>query len=256
MAKTIQAQRIRLQIDPSKWSNAPTDIITSQSPKIANGADLQFELCFSYGDLLTDGSNLADMSNWSSMTMAIHKNSDRGGVPIWSKTILNAALDNTVTYASWIAGTAQHALVTVANADNRLLIENTQDTFWIVITIQTSDTPAKQFAGTAFGVIVQEVGLLVYPPSGITTVTYYTQVQSDARYAQLTGAVFSGNVQVNTGLFDSLGHKVVGDQQAAIADFVAAGGWTDSTAYTDFSNLVTKLNAALAALRAHGLIAT
>jgi hypothetical protein len=56
--------------------------------------------------------------------------------------------------------------------------------------------------------------------------------------------------------YDSGGHQILAGQQSAIADFSAAGGWTDSTAYADFSGLVTKFNGLLAMARAHGLIAT
>ena len=56
--------------------------------------------------------------------------------------------------------------------------------------------------------------------------------------------------------YDSGGHKILSAQQTASADFTAAGGWGDATAYADFGNLVTKVNDILAKLRAHGLIAT
>ena len=65
----------------------------------------------------------------------------------------------------------------------------------------------------------------------------------------------SNNVTIPNGVLKVGTHQVVGAQQTAEADFTAAGGWGDGTAYTDFSGLVAKLNAALAKLRAHGLIA-
>ena len=67
--------------------------------------------------------------------------------------------------------------------------------------------------------------------------------------AAFGGALTVGNLMVGA-------HQVVGAQQGAIANFTAAGGWADTPSYTDFSNLVTKLNDILTAIRNHGLIAT
>ena len=56
--------------------------------------------------------------------------------------------------------------------------------------------------------------------------------------------------------YDSSGHQILAAQQSAQADPTIAGGWTDSTAYTDFSALATAFNALVSKMRAHGIIAT
>ena len=56
--------------------------------------------------------------------------------------------------------------------------------------------------------------------------------------------------------YDSSGHQILAAQQSAQADPTIAGGWTDGTAYTDFTALKDAFNALVAKMRTHGLIAT
>lgn len=73
-----------------------------------------------------------------------------------------------------------------------------------------------------------------------------TRADADARYALLSGATFTGAIQATE--YRVSGTKVLGAQGAAVAD--AAGGVViDAEART-------ALNAALARMRAHGIIAT
>lgn len=73
-----------------------------------------------------------------------------------------------------------------------------------------------------------------------------TRADADSRYAQLSGATFTGAVQATE--YRVSGTKVVGAQGAAVAD--ASGGATiDAEART-------AINTLLARLRTHGLIAT
>jgi hypothetical protein len=69
-------------------------------------------------------------------------------------------------------------------------------------------------------------------------------------------AVFSGfftaNTSINSPEYQSGGTKVVGTQQAAIADLALTG--TDYA--TEYATINTKMNDLLAKLRTHGLIAT
>tara|TARA_R110000868_G_scaffold159233_3_gene387914 strand:+ start:49 stop:696 length:648 start_codon:yes stop_codon:yes gene_type:complete len=69
-------------------------------------------------------------------------------------------------------------------------------------------------------------------------------------------AVFSGfftaNTSINSPEYQSGGTKVVGTQQAAIADLALTG----SDYATEYATINTKINDLLAKLRTHGLIAT
>lgn len=78
------------------------------------------------------------------------------------------------------------------------------------------------------------------------TTSVPTRADADARYAQLSGATFTGAVEATQ--FKVGGTKVVGAQGALVAD--ASGGATiDAEART-------AINTLLARLRTHGLIAT
>ena len=93
---------------------------------------------------------------------------------------------------------------------------------------------------------------LSYGGSGGLTLDQSNNVSLSAELHMGSNKVIDGSNY----FYDSGGHKILSAQQTASADFTAAGGWGDATAYADFGNLVTKVNDILTKLRAHGLIAT
>lgn len=249
MSISVNSQRIRLALDSSKWFQSATDIITNASPQLSNGADLQFELAFSYGELLADA-QLVDLSTWASVTVSLKKSGDRSGLALWSQT--TGTFDAGMAYADWAVGTAQHVALTVSSSDNQVFLTSNTETFWLVVEALTTDVPAKLFPVAAFPVTVTEVGIGTTPPAALDPATYYTRAEADARYFLQAQDVHLASGKT---IYDGLGNKILDVRQAAVADYVAAGGWSDATAYSDFTGLKNKLNAALAALRAHGLIA-
>lgn len=139
MSNVVQNQRIRLPLNLTQWQNTPVDQITSSSPIIANGADLQFELAFSYGDLVSDD-QLVSLSNWSSVTVALKDVNDRSGLPYWARIIPASSLNNSLTYATWQAGTAQHCVVPVPSAINQIFLTTNQQSFLLDISAMTAST--------------------------------------------------------------------------------------------------------------------
>lgn len=132
-------QRIRFAADVSRWDQPLIDVITSASPKLANAADLQVELAFSYGELLDD-SELIDVTKWSSVTVALKRQANLNGLADWSVTIGTAGLNAALTFANWAAGTDQHCTIHISAAQNTLFLPNgsTANTFQLVISALTA----------------------------------------------------------------------------------------------------------------------
>jgi len=142
----IPAQRIRLALDVSKWlpGTIPTDVISGNAVQIANGADLIFELMFSYG-AMTDGppSTVLDLSDFASVIIALQNSSNpHNATTYWSVTVPVANFNNTVTAAQWGASQPNSiAQVTalVTGAANALVLSGSPG-FWLCV-YAVSDYP-------------------------------------------------------------------------------------------------------------------
>ena len=216
----VSSQRIRFSVDCSEWQQTPTDIITGTNPKIANGSDVAFELAFSYGVLISD-SQLASMTNWSSVTVSLKDDKDINGNAYWSVVIPNASLNGALAYASWASGTAQHCVAQVTNAQNSLIISgpNSQATYWLVIQINTSPvTTLASTSGFSGGVtsmtMTDVVGSLAVGQSvsgtGIATGTTVTSVAGTIVGLSLPTTGSSGGVYtlVSSNQFPAIGFPV------------------------------------------------
>ena len=104
----VSQQRIRSELDVSKWFIAPTDKISNSSFSIANGADLQFEFLLSYGPL-ADDSTIASTANWAALYVQLKSSSDKDGLDLWASagTVNATAFNQSISYADWESGTAQ-----------------------------------------------------------------------------------------------------------------------------------------------------
>lgn len=254
MPVTISNQRIRAQLDVSRWFQSAVDVITSTSPQLANDADLQFEFCFSYGALVDD-TQLASMTNWASVKLTLKNINDRDGIGYWSQTLSNSDLNAALTFAGWTAGTAQHCVFTIPNAVNSLLFQGVSSQFWLVVEIDTNDTPAKIFPAIVFPVNVLETGVGTQAPVTVTPNSYYTKQDSDARYAMtvnlnakanLAGATFTGAVVLAagqmsgaTGLFATTKAYVDAGDATVAAAAVPNTGTSTVAGLKSFSSLLT-----------------
>lgn len=173
----LSNQRIRLGIDTSKM-DAPTDVITGNSPQFWNAVDLQFELAFFYG------ANLLSLTNYDSITVQVKQGDPRTGLPLMAQTISSGSINNALSLNAWLGGnpTDCHALIVFPNAQTNLNLTDDTDTFWLVISGLTSDSPAHEIIFGACPISVTEAGYSTYPPASVVSPTYYTAAQSDARY--------------------------------------------------------------------------
>lgn len=175
---TIANQRIRLAIDVSQMANI-NDVITGNTPQFWNGVDLQFELAFFYG------ANLIDISNLDSITVDLKDSDPRTGLPVMSATLASGSFNPGLTLDAWLGGAPSdcHALITFTNSETNIdLQDDLGDTYWLVISALTNDSPAHKLVmgGTPLNVV--EGGEGVTPPASVVTPIYYTAAQSDARY--------------------------------------------------------------------------
>ncbi len=175
----IDNQRIRLAIDTSQMGSI-NDVLTGNSPQFWNGVDLQFELG------LFRGATLLDISNLSSITIDLKESDDVTGLPVMSATLSSGSFNNALTLNAWNGGAAadSHALLTFTNSATNLFIADSPQTFWLVISALTGDSPAHKIVLGATPLTVVEGGEGVNPPASVATPLYYTAAQSDARYVQ------------------------------------------------------------------------
>lgn len=97
---------------------------------------------------------------------------------------------------------------------------------------------------------------LAYNGSNLLTVDQSGNAVVTGTVNAVGGLKVNGNTSIDTSgyFYDSSGNRLLAGRQSNVADFTAAGGWSDGTAYSDFGGLVSTVNSALAVLRAHGLM--
>jgi hypothetical protein len=188
----ISNQRIRLAIDTSQMGTI-NDVLTGATPQFWNGVDLEFELAFFYG------STLLSVSNIDSITVDLKASDPRTGLPLMSQTVASSALNQALTLTAWNGGapTDCHALVVFTNAETNLDLNDDSDTFWLVVSALTSDSPTHKIVLGATPITVVEGGEGVAPPASVVSPTYYTAAQSDARFL-LAADLTSINTQLST----------------------------------------------------------
>jgi hypothetical protein len=189
-------------------------VLTGNSPQFWNGVDLQFEIA------LFRGATLADIANIDSITVDLKTTDLRTGLPLMSQTIASADLNAALTQDDWNAGDPVdcHALVKFTNGETNLYMVEDQQTFWLVISALTNDSPAHKITLGATPLIVIEDGAGVEPPASVVQPMYYTAAQSDARYT-LSVDLSTINTHLST-----LDGQVSAAQSTANAALPKAGG--------------------------------
>lgn len=177
---TINNQRIRLLVDASP-SGGINDVISSSTPQFWNGVDVQFELGIFYGG------TLAAIDNIASITVDVKKDDPRTGTPLMSQTVAASSLNTTLTGMAWNGGASSdcHATVLFTNSQNQFVFSGTAESYWLVISALTKDSPAHKIVFGATPVTVQESGFGVATSTVVANPSFYTAVQSDARFQRV-----------------------------------------------------------------------
>jgi hypothetical protein len=165
-------QRIRLEIDVTKSEDA-RDAMTSATPRIWRGTDVQFELCACWGDPRSLGGDVLDVSNISSLTLEVKDG--RNGATVMAKTVSTFAQ---TTKEDWIAGTAQHATIPFLNTETAPDLGSSDSKgYYLVVSVVTNDNPVRQITWGRSTLTIEEDGhgTVTTPPLGNSS--YLTDVQ-------------------------------------------------------------------------------
>lgn len=183
MTVALDGKKIRLKLNVASHGSI-FDVYENETPKIWHGNDCRIEL----GIFLDD--EVVSLANIASLKMEIRASS-REGSPLVAVTLAAVDLYAGLTAGEWDAGTHQHAVIDLTAAQTSLDMSTGVSTFkkpfWMVFSVLTTDSPAKEFtlAGTVFEVEIDGTGGTYTPPSPAET--YYTREESDARYNMPSG---------------------------------------------------------------------
>jgi len=141
------------------------DLLTSAAPSLWRGTDVVFQIGLGQG-------GIQSVANIQSLTLEVKELTNKIGAPLVTKTV--TSFDDTTTQETWNAGTAQHALIALTNEDTSI----PAGTYWLVLSVVTTDNPARIYTAGGTILAVTEDGA-----QGGGDAPYFTQGQSDARYA-------------------------------------------------------------------------
>jgi len=98
-------QRVRIAVDVAlkKDPGSIRDAITSNIPKFARAAGVQFEIA-----LFNNGTLITDISNIPVVTLEIKQSNDPDAVVAMTKTIGPSSMNGTLTQQQWTAGDPAH----------------------------------------------------------------------------------------------------------------------------------------------------
>ncbi|MDR1255766.1 MAG: hypothetical protein LBJ94_02485 [Puniceicoccales bacterium] len=173
--KTLTDSKLRIRVDSDSFHN-PMDVLRGGIPQYWRGNDLCIELG------IFAGSDVVDVSNFSSVALAVRALNNDGEAPSPSTPVLLAGqstdLDDSVTEESWESGTAQHALFTFPAEATGLLPGD----YWLSIWAETSDTTPKilTLGAGLIHVLENGGGGAIIPPEPVAQ--YYTAAESDAKF--------------------------------------------------------------------------
>ncbi len=146
------------------------DLLTSAAPSLWRGTDVVFQIGLGQG-------GIQSVANIQSLTLEIKELTNKIGAPLVSKTV--TSFDDSTTQETWNAGTAQHALIPLTNVETSV----PAGTYWLVLSVVTTDSPARIYTAGAAILAIAEDGA-----QGGGNAPYFTQGQSDARYASKVAA--------------------------------------------------------------------
>jgi len=175
---TLQRKRIRLKVDASKPTNEQIkDVYTNAAPELWRGNDVQFEIGVFFNDALQSVSNLA------SVTLEVKNDNERTGAPVMTKTVPAGELNDALTSETWDDGTQQHALITFNGTETNINLSNSNEkTFWLAVSVITTDSPGRHITlgATLLKIVEDGTGVAGTPPENLQN--YYPKDVCDALY--------------------------------------------------------------------------
>jgi hypothetical protein len=159
-------QRIRLAIDVTSVSDA-LDAITSSSPHIWRGTDVQFEISAWWGTPGGDASDVIDVTNVSSLTFEVKTSVT--GTTIMSATLASGAMNASLTKETWLDGSSQHVTVPFTNAETAPSLGGAASLdYYVVVTVVTNDSPPREITWGKTTLRIEEDGhgAVTTPPLG------------------------------------------------------------------------------------------
>lgn len=185
MPLQLLRQGIRLRAD--ERSRLPLlDQSTNATPEGWLRAATQFEVA------LARGGSLVDVGNLASVTLEASPYDQRNAPRVFSRTLAGAALDNTLTEATWADGSGQHALFTFSSAEMNLPLQGAaRADFWLVVSALTS-VGNPLVCGTGRLTMVEDgtfADTPVAPATAGDPPVLLTVDQADGRYVRPAGTL-------------------------------------------------------------------
>lgn len=177
----LRAQRIRIFAN-RQTKRVRIDVLTDDTPHLLKPSNLQVELAL-FDD---DGETLStDLDDLNQITLTIKAGNPRIGDTLMQKTVAAADLNPELTLAEWLAGDPDdcHALFEFTAAETNLDLSADQEVnYYLVLSGLSTSAPVKELAFANGLIVIEESGINDDPPPEITTDSYYTKAQADARY--------------------------------------------------------------------------
>jgi len=175
---TLSRKRIRLLADQStRTSDKISDVLTSSTPELWRGNDVQFEIGLAINEVIRD-----DISNLASVSLTLRRGS-AAGAELVTKSVAAAQLTD-ISQAQWTAGTHQHALVVLTREETAWTLTGSSENLWLVVSQATNDAPGRDLTiqHTILKFVEDGTGTGDYVTSNPDQ--YYTKSETDARYLQ------------------------------------------------------------------------
>ena len=162
----ITPQRIRLLLDQDNPFTPLYNALGCSPINLINSQSLQFELLVydsSFGNL-SDSTTINNWSNISSVVIALQSSRDPHNAEIyWSAYIANAAINQSCTVSNWLSGANQHIKLVVPGTQTYFDLEAQQESAWLCIYAQSTDSPPNLYCLAAFPVTVSDSGIPASP---------------------------------------------------------------------------------------------
>ena len=109
------------------------DVLGGDAPFMWRSNDIEFQLGF------FNGETLFDLSAFDSVKLEVVKQANRLGARLMTKT--TSSLNTGLTLDQWKAGTAQHCVLRFTNQETDIVPEDLDESYWMVISGLTADSP-------------------------------------------------------------------------------------------------------------------
>lgn len=170
MSTTLEGTIQRLALNQSSRIGV-LDYLSSDNVRLWQGATAQLQ-CALFRGTPSAATLVDDVSNLVSVELIARK-VNSGGAVLFSKTILAAAVDLTVTYSDWIAGLDEHFSFELTSVETNQTLPNSGH-LPIYFSIKVTTSTHTYLAGFGYGEIVN-VGITgLGPPVASPFIAVYT----------------------------------------------------------------------------------